>query len=62
MTVVALLIAVAAVDAQKRDGGKQRKRGKRGRPEMRWESSVVLGVEEARIRNVPIVLHLMSDT
>lgn len=62
MIVVALLIAVAAVDAQKRDGGKQGKRGKRGRPEMRWESSVVLGVEEARIRNVPIVLHLMSDT
>jgi hypothetical protein len=34
----------------------------RGKPEMRWESSVVLGVEEARLRNVPIVLHLMSDT
>jgi hypothetical protein len=32
------------------------------KPCMRWASSIVLGVEEARLRNVPIVLHLLSDT
>ncbi|MBN2489401.1 MAG: hypothetical protein JXQ29_00935 [Planctomycetes bacterium] len=31
-------------------------------PEMRWAESVAAGVEEARLRNVPIVLHLHSDT
>ena len=43
---------VAAAGAQKRAR----------KPCMRWESSIVLGVEEARLRNVPIVLHLLSDT
>ena len=49
---VAFLLLAGAGEAQKR--------GKK--PCMRWESSVLLGVEEARLRNIPIVLHLMSDT
>lgn len=56
LATIALALAAGFADAQKRA------KKKRGKPEMRWETSVVLGVEEARIRNVPIVLHLMSDT
>ena len=45
----AALVAAASAQARKR------------KPEMRWAESVILGVEEARLRNVPIVLHLHSD-
>jgi len=49
---LAFLLLAGASEAQKRSR----------KPCMRWESNVLLGVEEARLRNVPIVLHLLSDT
>ena len=49
---VGFLLLAGASQAQKRAR----------KPCMRWESNVLLGVEEARLRNVPIVLHLLSDT
>jgi len=29
---------------------------------MVWEDSLLIGKEEARLRNIPIVVHLLSDT
>lgn len=32
------------------------------KPAMKWADSLILGMEEARLRNIPIVVHLLSDT
>ena len=58
---LSLVVLVAALVAG--TAGAQARSGSRGKqPTLRWATSVVLGVEEARLRNVPIVLHLHSDT
>lgn len=35
---------------------------KKGKPRLDWADSVILAVEEAKLRNVPIVLHIHGDT
>jgi hypothetical protein len=56
------LVVLVAVLVAGTVGAQNRFASGRKKPGLRWASSVVLGVEEARLRNVPIVLHLHSDT
>ena len=35
---------------------------RRKKPSLEWSSNVLLAMEEAKLRNVPIVLHIHGDT
>jgi len=58
---IALCLAVAFAADTCLEGQSKGKRASR-KPAMKWADSLILGMEEARLRNIPIVVHLLSDT